>query len=125
LSSPTAYISITRATIRPGQKYSVMTTTVAEAIKYAIANGLNTVNLSPGADVSKTRWGPRVEEHPVVYEYSRRLTSRVAAKVYVAAKYGNGFPSWLRSVCHPRAAAGIERGAQPRAASRGRLGRGA
>jgi CelD/BcsL family acetyltransferase involved in cellulose biosynthesis len=76
-------------------KYSVMTTTVAEAIKYAIAQGLNTVNLSPGADVSKTRWGPRVEEYPVVYEYSHRLTSRVAAKVYVAAKYGNGVPSWV------------------------------
>jgi len=82
-------------------KYSVMTTTVAEAIKYAIANGLNTVNLSPGADVSKTRWGPRVEEHPVVYEYSRRLTSRVAAKVYVAAKYGNGFPSWVAKRLSP------------------------
>ena len=76
-------------------KYSVMTTTVAEAIKYAIAQGLNTVNLSPGTDVSKTRWGPRVEEHPVVYEYSRRLASRVAAKIYVAAVYGNGFPSWV------------------------------
>jgi CelD/BcsL family acetyltransferase involved in cellulose biosynthesis len=82
-------------------KYSVMTTTVAEAIKYAIAQGLKTVNLSPGADVSKTRWGPRVEEHPVVYEYSRRLTSRVAAKVYVAARYGNGFPSWVAKRLSP------------------------
>jgi CelD/BcsL family acetyltransferase involved in cellulose biosynthesis len=41
-------------------KYSVMTTTVAEAIKYAIDLGLATVNLSPGTDVSKTRWGARV-----------------------------------------------------------------
>ena len=82
-------------------KYSVMTTTVAEAIKYAIAQGLTTVNLSPGADVSKTRWGPRVEEHPVVYEYSRRLTSRVAAKVYVSARYGNGFPSWVAKRLSP------------------------
>jgi CelD/BcsL family acetyltransferase involved in cellulose biosynthesis len=37
--------------------YSVMTTTVAEAIKWAIEQGLRAVNLSPGTDVSKTRWG--------------------------------------------------------------------
>ena len=39
-------------------KYSVMTTTVAEAIKYAIASGFKTVNLSTGSDISKTRWNP-------------------------------------------------------------------
>lgn len=38
--------------------YSVMTTTVVEAIRWAIGQGLEEVNLSPGADVSKTRWGP-------------------------------------------------------------------
>jgi Acetyltransferase (GNAT) domain len=37
--------------------YSVMTTTVAEAIKWAIENRFRAVNLSPGTDVSKTRWG--------------------------------------------------------------------
>jgi CelD/BcsL family acetyltransferase involved in cellulose biosynthesis len=37
--------------------YSVMTTTVAEALKWAIAQGFRQVNLSPGTDVSKTRWG--------------------------------------------------------------------
>ncbi|MDP9348252.1 MAG: GNAT family N-acetyltransferase [Gemmatimonadota bacterium] len=40
-------------------KYSAMTTTVAEAIKYAISEGFSAVNLSTGNDVSKTRWGPR------------------------------------------------------------------
>jgi CelD/BcsL family acetyltransferase involved in cellulose biosynthesis len=39
-------------------KYSVMTTTVAEAIKYAIEQRFATVNLSTGNDVSKTRWSP-------------------------------------------------------------------
>jgi CelD/BcsL family acetyltransferase involved in cellulose biosynthesis len=39
-------------------KYSVMTTVVAEAIKYAIEHGFATVNLSTGNDVSKTRWSP-------------------------------------------------------------------
>jgi len=38
--------------------YSVMTTTVAEAIKYAIEHGFRRVNLSTGSDVSKTRWNP-------------------------------------------------------------------
>jgi CelD/BcsL family acetyltransferase involved in cellulose biosynthesis len=40
-------------------KYGVMTTTVAEAIKYAIAQQLRQVNLSSGADPSKLRWRPR------------------------------------------------------------------
>lgn len=39
-------------------QYAVMTTTVAEAIKYAIAGGFARVHLSPGNDVSKTRWRP-------------------------------------------------------------------
>jgi CelD/BcsL family acetyltransferase involved in cellulose biosynthesis len=39
--------------------YGVMTTTLTEAIKYAIGEGITSVNLSPGKDVSKTRWGPR------------------------------------------------------------------
>ena len=38
-------------------KYSVMTTTVSETIQWAIANKFRLVNLSPGMDVSKTRWG--------------------------------------------------------------------
>jgi CelD/BcsL family acetyltransferase involved in cellulose biosynthesis len=40
------------------RQYSVMTTTVAEVLKWAIAQGLKSVNLSPGNDVSKTRWSP-------------------------------------------------------------------
>jgi CelD/BcsL family acetyltransferase involved in cellulose biosynthesis len=39
-------------------RYSVMTTTVAEAIKYAIAQGMKVVNLSTGKDISKARWNP-------------------------------------------------------------------
>jgi CelD/BcsL family acetyltransferase involved in cellulose biosynthesis len=37
--------------------FSVMTTTVAESIKWAIEHKFRLVNLSPGTDVSKTRWG--------------------------------------------------------------------
>jgi CelD/BcsL family acetyltransferase involved in cellulose biosynthesis len=41
-------------------RYSVMTTTVAETIKWAIERKLRIVNLSAGTDVSKTRWSPLV-----------------------------------------------------------------
>jgi CelD/BcsL family acetyltransferase involved in cellulose biosynthesis len=41
------------------RKYSIMTTVVAESIKWAIENRLKAVNLSMGNDVSKTRWGPK------------------------------------------------------------------
>jgi CelD/BcsL family acetyltransferase involved in cellulose biosynthesis len=39
-------------------KYSVMTTVVAEAIKYAIENRFKSVNLSTWPDESKLRWRP-------------------------------------------------------------------
>jgi CelD/BcsL family acetyltransferase involved in cellulose biosynthesis len=39
-------------------KYSVMTTVVAEAIKYAIENRMASVNLSTWPDESKLRWRP-------------------------------------------------------------------
>ena len=41
-------------------RYSVMTTVVAEVLKWALARGLSCVNLSSGTDVSKTRWSPDV-----------------------------------------------------------------
>ena len=37
--------------------FSVMTTTVAESVKWAIERQYRVINLSPGTDVSKTRWG--------------------------------------------------------------------
>lgn len=78
-------------------KYSVMTTTVAEAIKYAIARGLKTVNLSPGNDVSKTRWGPRELPHQIAYEHSGRLKSRLVRQVYIKARSRAGLQGWLLS----------------------------
>ena len=76
-------------------RYSVMTTTVAEAIKYAISQGLKTVNLSPGNDVSKTRWGPREVPHLTAYEHSGRLRSRLVRHAYLKAKSGEGLQGWL------------------------------
>ena len=40
-------------------KYSVMTTLLAEVIQRAFREGLGSMNLSTGNDVSKTRWAPR------------------------------------------------------------------
>ncbi len=40
-------------------RYSPMTTTVEAAIRWAIEQRLRVVNLSPGRDISKTRWGPK------------------------------------------------------------------
>jgi CelD/BcsL family acetyltransferase involved in cellulose biosynthesis len=39
-------------------RYSVMTTTLAEAIRHSFSAGLRFVHLSTGTDVSKTRWDP-------------------------------------------------------------------
>ncbi|HEX4152577.1 MAG TPA: GNAT family N-acetyltransferase [Steroidobacteraceae bacterium] len=64
-------------------RFGVMTTTVAEAIKYAIANGFKTVNLSPINEVSKTRWGPRQVDYSSAYEPKPRLRSRLANSAYL------------------------------------------
>jgi CelD/BcsL family acetyltransferase involved in cellulose biosynthesis len=66
-------------------KYSVMTTAVAEAIKYAIAAGFQRVNLSTGSDVSKTRWDPVpvVVRHALIISPSRR--AEVANHLYRGA----------------------------------------
>ena len=39
--------------------YGVMTTTLVEAIKYALLHQMKTVNFSTGHDISKSRWGVR------------------------------------------------------------------
>ena len=69
-------------------RYSVMTTTMAEAIKYAIAHGLKTVNLSPTRDIAKTRWGPRQIDYRSAYQLSGTLRSRFARLVYQQARSG-------------------------------------
>jgi CelD/BcsL family acetyltransferase involved in cellulose biosynthesis len=76
-------------------RYSVMTTTMAEAIKYAIAQGIKTVNLSPTKDIAKTRWGPRQIDYRSAYQVSGRLRSRLARWAYLRARSGAGLPSWM------------------------------
>jgi CelD/BcsL family acetyltransferase involved in cellulose biosynthesis len=76
-------------------RYSVMTTTVAEAIKYAIGHGIKTVNLSPDREVSKTRWGPREVEYKSAYQQCGRLRSRMAQQAYIRARSGGGLQGWV------------------------------
>ena len=83
-------------------RYSVMTTTVAEAIKYAIARGFKTVNLSPGQEVSKMRWGPRQVDHGSAYEANTRLRSRLARSAYVTARGETGIPSRVLKLLTPK-----------------------
>lgn len=61
-------------------KYSVMTTTVAEALKWAMVNGVKSVNLSIGNDVSKTRWGPQ----EILYRTGLVITPSLRSKAALA-----------------------------------------
>ena len=79
----------------PWAPYSVMTTTVAEAIKYAMAHGLKTVNLSPTREVSKTRWGPRQVDYGSAFEFGRSLRSRLVRSAYLTAWSDSGYQSRL------------------------------
>lgn len=76
-------------------RYGVMTTTVAEAIKYSISRGLKTVSLSPTQDISKTRWGPRQVDYATAYEQGPRLRSRLARGAYMKASASEAVQSWL------------------------------
>jgi len=73
--------------------YGVMTTTVAEAIKYAISNGFRTVNLSPTLDMAKSRWGPRQIDYPSAYQPRLRLRSQLANSAYRKAKSDEYYPA--------------------------------
>jgi CelD/BcsL family acetyltransferase involved in cellulose biosynthesis len=76
-------------------RYSVATTVVAEAIKYAIDAGLTAVNLSRGTDISKTRWAPKAIPYTQCLEIRQRWISRFAHRSYMSARSGTGLPSWV------------------------------
>jgi CelD/BcsL family acetyltransferase involved in cellulose biosynthesis len=63
-------------------KYSVATAVVAEAIKYAIAAGFATVNLSFGRDVSKTRWRPEEIVYCEAYVVSPSRRAKLTHAVF-------------------------------------------
>ena len=59
-------------------RYSVMTTVVAESIKWAIAQGYHRVNLSTGSDVSKTRWRPSQVDYVEGVQPARQWRGQLA-----------------------------------------------
>jgi CelD/BcsL family acetyltransferase involved in cellulose biosynthesis len=63
-------------------KYSVMTTTVAEAIRYAIGQGFSRVNLSTGNDVSKARWDPTERVTRQALLVSRSTRAKLTQSMY-------------------------------------------
>lgn len=63
-------------------RYSVMTTLLAEAIRWSIASGYRLLNLSTGRDVSKTRWAPDEHQFHDVDLVPARTRSRLAAALH-------------------------------------------
>ena len=68
--------------------YSVATTIVADAIKYAISSGIRRVHLSMGVDGSKTRWNPETPLFHRALCVRPQLSSRVALGLYSWAHTG-------------------------------------
>ncbi|HEY1874063.1 MAG TPA: GNAT family N-acetyltransferase [Steroidobacteraceae bacterium] len=76
-------------------RYSVMTTTMAETVRYAIAAGLRSVNLSLVAEHSKLRWRPRRVDFYSALVHRDSVRSRLACRAYRIAVSGNSAPRRL------------------------------
>jgi CelD/BcsL family acetyltransferase involved in cellulose biosynthesis len=59
-------------------KYSLMTTVIAEAIRWCIERNVAVVNLSTGTDRSKTRWRPEYSMHSDAIARGPGLAARLA-----------------------------------------------
>jgi CelD/BcsL family acetyltransferase involved in cellulose biosynthesis len=75
--------------------YSVMTTTMAEAFKYSIAEGLKSVNLTLIREQSKLRWRPRTVEFHSALVQRQLLRSRLVCRAYSAIRSAQGAPGQL------------------------------
>jgi CelD/BcsL family acetyltransferase involved in cellulose biosynthesis len=73
-------------------RYSVMTTTMSEALRYAIANGLKSVNLSLTSDRAKLRWRPRRVDFHSALVHRDSVRSRLACGAFRLAVSGRGTP---------------------------------
>lgn len=69
-------------------KYSIMTTTVSEAIKWAIEHKFKIVNLSTGSDVSKTRWRPEQIDYHGGFTVAASPVSRLSFALVNRLRHG-------------------------------------
>jgi CelD/BcsL family acetyltransferase involved in cellulose biosynthesis len=83
-------------------RYSVMTTTVVEAFKYAIAHGFGTVKLSLTGEQSKLRWRPRLVEFRTALVGRQSLSSRIKCGAYRAALSRTDVPTLVLKSLWPR-----------------------
>ncbi len=67
-------------------RYSVMTTTVEQILRWAIEAKFRVVNLSPGRDVSKTRWNPIELPFREAYLRSQSLRGGLVYRAYRALR---------------------------------------
>ena len=67
-------------------KFSVMTTLVAESIRWAINQHLKIVNLSHGHDISKLRWDPKAVTFFRAVQLSPTRRGRLAFRAYHIAR---------------------------------------
>ena len=70
-------------------RYAVMTTTMAEIVRYAIASGLRSVNLSLVGEQSKLRWRPRRVDFYSALVHRDSVRSRLACGAFRLAISGN------------------------------------
>jgi CelD/BcsL family acetyltransferase involved in cellulose biosynthesis len=86
------------------RRYSIMTTLMAETLKWAVGERITSVNLSFGRDVSKTRWRPRevpfYEARWVSASWRGRLLQRTLKGVDELRRHQR-FGSMTRSVLRP------------------------
>jgi CelD/BcsL family acetyltransferase involved in cellulose biosynthesis len=84
-------------------RYGVMTTALVETIKYAIGQGIATINLSTGKDNSKTRWRPRELALAQVVQVSPTTLSKLAWRGFRRVKTGQPLPGWIGKFVRQRA----------------------
>lgn len=76
-------------------RYSVMTTLLAEAIKWAISRRLRLVGLSTGEDVAKTRWSPESVIYRSAVQLGPGWRARAAFGAYDRLAQLGTQDSWL------------------------------
>lgn len=81
--------------------YAVMTTTLVEAVKYAINHQMKTINFSIGPDVSKSRWGVREIQLPCAAAVRHSRLSQLAWTAFSLANHDGAKPTVLSRLLRP------------------------